>query len=396
MRHVLPDPEQRRAPGRSGHADRHGATGTAPGTRASPAQRPAGPAPGHAHVPGPAAARVVRDGSAGTGADAHSHDLFDPDLPLDALDAAPLCGDRSSTPCPDDDPGVDSPVLRVALARVLTRWTVATCVCLCAGPDPAPADVGPTRRPGHRPGAGEAPDPHRPFPGIDGGDGGLAPGTAVVVAGNHDAAAGDPARMGSEVEPMPVRGAGDGGRTARRFGAHATGPAPRDPDAGVPSPPGRAPGCPASDAIARLRLLIARHLPRTTCPRPDHDCAGSRERSRDREPGAGSADTAEPGARLDGTVPPGTGRTRGRADGAGTGPADGSRPEPGTRTPSGSDPCRETRCRICLDRVEQAERSWRSLLLDRSPMCAGDAASRAETPGRTRDSHDVTGGGDRC
>ena len=405
MRHFHPDPERRCAPDHPGHADRHDAPGTGPGTRASPVPRAAGPAPGYARIAGPEAARVVRGRPAGNGVDADSHDPSGPDLPLDALHAASLSAGPPAASCPDDSWGVDSPVLRARLAEVLTRWTVATAVCLGAGPDLAPADAGPTR-PGCRPGPGEAPGPRHPLSGFDGGDDGIAAGTgtdgggmAAAVAGtgrDHGVAASDPGRGRSEHALTPDRGAGDGGCACLRFEARTSRSLPRGLRPGVSSLLCGEPGCPACDAIARLRCLIARHLPRTTCPDAGRNGARTGGRSRAREPGAGSADTAEPGVEVAGTIPAGTGRTRGPGGGPGTESPDGSRPEPGPRFPSGPGPGRQTGCRICLFRVEQAERRWRSFLRARWPLCADAAASQAEASARTRDSRGVAGGGDRC
>ena len=402
MRHSLPDPDQRCAPG---HADRHGATGTGPGTCASPVPRAAGPAPGLARTAGPEAPRVVRDRPAGNCADADSHDLFDPDLPLDTLHAASLSAGPPAASCPDGAWGVDSPVLRARLAEVLTRWTVATAVCFCDGPDPAPADAGPTR-PGCRPGPGGAPGPCPLLPGFGGGDDGISAGTgsdgggmAAAVAGigrDHDAVAGGPERGRSEDAPAPDRGARDGGCACLRFEARTSGPVPCGPRPGVSSLLCGDPGCPACEAVARLRSLIARHLARTTGPDAGCDGDGADGRSLAREPEAGSADTAEPGAGVTDTVPAGTGRTRGPGGGPGIEPPDGSRPEPGARNPSGPGPGRKTGCCICLDRVEQAERRWRSSLGTLWPVWDGPAASQAKAPARTRDGRGVAGGGDRC
>ena len=405
MRHFHPDPERRCAPDHPGHADRHNAPGTGPGTGAFPVPRAAGPAPGYARIAGPEAARVVRDRPAGNGADADSHDPFDPDLPLDALHAASLSADLPAASCPDDSWGVDSPVLRARLAEVLTRWTVATAVCFCPGPDSAPAGAGPAR-PGCRPGPGGAPGPCHPLPGVDDGDDRIAAGTgtdgcgmaaAVVGTGvDHGAVTGDPGCGRSEDAGTPDRGAAVGGCACLRFEARTSGSLPCDSHSGDSSPPGRHSGCPASDAIARLRSLIARHLPRTTCLDAGRDGAGTGGRSRVREPGAGSADTAEPGAGVAGTIPAGTGRTRGPGGGPGTEPPDGSRPEPGARTLSGAGCGRETGCRICLDRAEQAERGWRSFVRTHWPLCADVGASQAEPSAPARGSRGVAGGGDRC
>ena len=393
MRHFHPDPARGCAPDHPGHADRHDAPGTGPGTRASPVPRAAGPATGYARIAGPAAPPVVRDRPVGNGADADSHDPFDPDLPLDALHAAPLDADLTSMACPDGAWGVDSPVLRAALAEVLTRWTVATAVCLVPGPDPAPAAAGPTH-PGCLPGPGGAPGPCHPLNAFDGGDDGVASGTrtdgggtAGAVArtgGDHDAAAGDPGCGRSEDAETPDRVAEDGGCACLRFEAHTSGPVPRGSHPDDSSLPCGDRGCPATEAIARLRSLIARHIPWATCPDAGHH-------------GAGSADAAESGAGVAGTVPPpGTGRTRGPGGGPGIEPADGSSREPGIRTPSRAGPGRETGCRICLFRVEQAERRWRSFLQARWPPCAGAEASQAEPAGPARDSRGVAGGGDPC
>ena len=293
MRHSFPDPEQRCAPDHPDHADRNGASGTGSGARTSPApQTAADPVPGYTHVTGTAAAQVIPEGSVGNGADADSHDPFDPTLPFDALHAAPRSAEPPSTPCPDGSWGVDCPVLRASLAEVLTRWTVAASVRLCAGSDPVAGDAGPTRL------------RHRADPG--------------------------------------------------------GGPEPRHPHPGASSLPGRDPGCPASDAIARLRSLIARHLPRATCPDAGHDGTGTDECGRVRETGAGSAGTTEQGS----------------------------------RNLSGPGPGRETGCRIGLDRVEQAERRWLGFVRTWWPLRAD--ASQAETFGRDRDSRGVAGGGDRC
>lgn len=326
MRHVLSGPEQRRV---RDNPDRYSETGTGPGTCWFRALQTDDPVSGYAESPSPVAVRAVRGGPVGNGAETYGHDPFDPDLPLDALHAAPQDADLPSVPCPDGTWGVDSPVLRARLAEVLTRWTVAAAVCFCAGSDPAPADAAPTR-PGHPPGPGGVPDPCPPHSGA------------------------------------------------------------------WSSLPGQEPGCPASDVIARLRSLIARHLPRTTCPQAGRDGAGTGGRNRVREPGAGFADTAEPGAGVAGTIPAGTGRTRGPGGGPGTEPPDGSRPEPGARTPSGAGPGRQTGCRICLDRVEQAEHRWLSFIRTRWPLCADVGASQAEPSAPARGSRGVAGGGDRC
>ena len=405
MRRSLPDPKHGRAPG---HADRARSTrGTGPDTHPSRAPRAGGPAPGHSAASGPTAADPVRTGSAGISADAG---VRDPELPVHAP------ASTSPASCPVGSRGVGSPALRASLAEVLTRWAAAGAVCLCAERGLAPGSGGLTSL-RHRVSPDVAPDP---------GDGGhdelaaelrpdredaaagagragtaatgdLATGICAGTVGEHDAAGQDGAdrvrRQGgpetgrSEDAKTPDRGSGGSGPA--RVDARTIGPLLPDAGHGTPSLPGRdlrSPGCAAADVIARLRSFIARHL-------PGADCTGLAGCRRIREPAAMAPETPDPGADAGGTERREARHGPDRRFGSWIDLLDASRPEPPAGQRSG------VGCRACLDRAEQAERMWHSVIRARWSACADttDAQSEAlEGAARTRARRGVAGGGEPC